>query len=177
MRAGRPCCGTGWACTTLVTRSSHRSQVHENSSTRPGREEEHMDQRVTRRRLMLGAATGTALSLLLTMPAGAVTGTAVVTTDVLRIRSGPSTGFTIVGRTYLGDTVQVLEGPTNGFYRITAGSVTGWSSGDYLRITASTTPPPTIPPTGTGTATVTANLNLRSGPGTSYAVLKVMPAG
>ena len=136
-----------------------------------------MDQRVSRRGLMLGAAAGTTLSLVLPGPARAVTGTAVVTTDVLRIRSGPSTGFQIIGRTYLGDTVQVLEGPTNGFYRISVSSVTGWSSGDYLRVTASTTPPPTTPPTGTGTATVTANLNLRSGPGTSYPVLRMMPKG
>jgi uncharacterized protein YgiM (DUF1202 family)/uncharacterized protein YvpB len=137
-----------------------------------------MEQQISRRGLMLGAVAGTVL-LPFVVPGGtgAVTGTAVVTTDVLRIRSGPSTGFPIIGRTYLGDTVQILEGPTNGFYRITAGSVTGWSSVDYLRVTAATTPPPTSPPTGTGTATVTQNLNLRQGPGTSYAILKVMPKG
>ncbi len=135
-----------------------------------------MDERISRRRLMLGAAVGTALSFALPISAGAVTGTAVVTTDVLRIRSGPSTGFPIVGRISLGETVQVLEGPSNGWYRITAGSVTGWSSGDYLTVTPSS--PPTTPPagtgTGTGTATVKETLNLRSGPGTTYSILKMM---
>ena len=136
-----------------------------------------MDKRVSRRSLVAGLAGVAVFPLMLPLGAGAVTGTAVVTTDVLRIRSGPSTGFGIVGRTYLGDTVSVLEGPTNGWYRIKAGTVTGWSSGEFLRVTTVTTPPPTTPPTGTGKATVKENLNLRSGPATSYAVLKVMPKG
>lgn len=135
---------------------------------------DYMSVGVSRRRLLLAAAGATAIPLLAPLPASAVTGTAVVTTDVLRIRSGPSTGFSIVGRTYMGETLTVLEGPTNGFYRIRRTGLEGWVSGEYITVTPDTTTPPT---TGTGTATVKENLNLRSGPGTTYTVLRVMPRG
>ncbi len=107
------------------------------------------------------------------LSAGAITGTAVVTTDVLRVRSGPSTGFSIVGRVYQGETLTVLEGPTNGFYRISRSDLTGWVSGEYITVTPDTT----TPPSGSGSATVTERLYLRNGPGTTYGVLQVMPAG
>jgi uncharacterized protein YgiM (DUF1202 family)/uncharacterized protein YvpB len=129
---------------------------------------------LSRRRLLLAASGAATLTMLAPLATRAVTGTAVVTTDVLRIRSGPSTGFPIVGRTYRGETLTVLEGPTNGFYRISRSGLTGWVSGDYITVTPDTTTPP---PTGTGTATVRENLNLRSGPGTTYGVVKVMPRG
>lgn len=130
---------------------------------------------------MLFGAGLAALPLAVSQRAFAITGTAVVTTDVLRLRSGPSTGFAIVARMYRGETVTVLEGPTNGFYRVRYGTLEGWASADYLTVTPSSTPTPTPTPppggTGTGIATVKENLNLRSGPGTTYQVLRVMPRG
>lgn len=54
--------------------------------------------------------------------------------------------------------------------------LTGRASGEYLTLSGTGTPTPT--PGGTGVATVnTDRLNLRSGPATSYGVLRVMNQG
>jgi uncharacterized protein YgiM (DUF1202 family)/uncharacterized protein YvpB len=125
---------------------------------------------VSRRYLLKGATSAAALTLVVPLRTGAVTGTAVVTTDVLRIRSGPGTGYEIIGRTYDGESLTVLEGPTSGFYRVRLGAVEGWVSADYISVTPGAV-------TGSGTGTTTTRLNLRSGAGTSFGVLLVMPAG
>lgn len=125
---------------------------------------------VSRRHLLAVISGASVLSFLDPFDTAAVSGTATVTTDVLRIRSGPGTSYAIIGRTYEGDALTVLEGPSTGFYRIQLGSVEGWVSGDYISVKADL-------PTGTGKGTTTTRLNLRSGAGTNFGVLLVMPAG
>lgn len=129
-----------------------------------------MPARISRRRLVQSAGSTIALVALAPLQAGAVNGTALVTTDVLRIRSGPGTTYEILGRTYKGETLTVLDGPSNGFYQIRRDGLDGWVSGDYVALSPDSSSNP-------GTAAVTTNLNLRTGPATSFAVLAVMPGG
>lgn len=128
----------------------------------------------TRRRLLQATGSVSAMSLLRSMPVSAISGTAVVTTAVLRVRSGPSTGYDIVGYVYEGDALTILDGPVTGFFQIQTSTLSGWVSGDYVDVTSGG---PDDPGAGFGSATVSVALNLRTGPSTSYEVLTVMPGG
>lgn len=125
---------------------------------------------LSRRHLLQAATAATGLTVAASTSVGAAIGTARVTTALLRIRSGPGTSYDIVGQTSSGDSLEVLDGPSNGFYHIRLGATEGWVSGDYISVTLDT-------PAGTGMATVTTRLNLRSGAGTTFAALTVMPVG
>jgi uncharacterized protein YgiM (DUF1202 family) len=106
---------------------------------------------------------------LCTMPRGIVSaapGTALVNTDVLRLRSGPGTSYSILGRMTFGESVKIYAGAFDGWYQVEYGTQIGWTSGQYLDI---------VPPTSIATATVTTGtLRLRSGPGTTYTILTNM---
>lgn len=109
-------------------------------------------------------------------PRGAsAAGSATINTDALNLRGGPGTGYRVITVMYQGESVTVLDGPLNGWYKVRYRSSTGWAFGDYLKLAGGSTTPPA---TGTGTATVNTDaLNLRGGPGTGYAVLRVMYQG
>lgn len=149
--------------------ASHKNDEHFRlwASSRLG--EYRMTITFSRRTVLQAASGATAFSLLSLTPAAAISGTAIVNTAVLRIRSGPGATYDIIGRTVQGDTLAVSEGPTNGFYHIQVNGLDGWVSGDYITVTAGST--------GAGAATVASKLNLRSGPATTYSVLAVMPVG
>lgn len=88
-----------------------------------------------------------------------------VTANILNVRSGASTSYSIVGKLNKGEEVEILES-SNGWYKIEYdNNKTGWSCDDY--ITKSTI-----------TATVTANvLNVRSGASTSYSIVGKLSKG
>ena len=56
-----------------------------------------------------------------------------VTADVLNVRSGPGTGYGKVGSLKKGASV-TITGETNGWYAITAGSIEGYVSAEYITI-------------------------------------------
>ncbi len=88
-----------------------------------------------------------------------------VTASALNVRTGPSTSNSVTTKVYKGDKVEILES-SNGWHKIkTSNGKTGWSSGDYIKVSTTSNP-------STGkTATVTASaLNVRKGPSTSYSV-------
>jgi len=58
------------------------------------------------------------------------TGTATVTAYALNVRSGPSTGNSVVGGVASGQVVEIMGDPQGGFYPIRANGLTGWVSGD-----------------------------------------------
>ena len=63
--------------------------------------------------------------------------TATVTTDVLNVRSGAGTNYSIIGKVYKGNSLEVL-GSSNGWYNIKlSNGKTGWVSGDYVSIRGS----------------------------------------
>ena len=130
----------------------------------------------------------------------AVMGTVKVSTQ-LRVRSGPSTGYDVVGSLKNGDRVTILEQKNAGamqWGRIN----TGWISMDYVELDPvaeppqETVPPTTVPPateppvttppatepptqqTWTGTVKVTGTpLRIRSGPSTSTKILGYLSNG
>lgn len=108
------------------------------------------------------------------------------TKDALNLRAGAGTGFTVVTVMPRGAKVALSGKSANGFYQVTWNGKTGWASGDYLTFASTPpanpapqpTPPPVSPPPASpsGTAVTKDSLNLRSGPGTNYGVVVVMPA-
>ncbi len=92
-------------------------------------------------------------------------GTATVFDGALNLRSGPSTSSSVITVMPDGATVTITGALTSGFYPVTYNGTAGYASATYLRLNS------------TQTATTTANLNLRSGPGSTYAVLLVIPNG
>jgi uncharacterized protein YraI len=124
-------------------------------------------------------------------------GSATVTAYALNVRSGPSTGYSIVSTVTSGQVIDIMGDPQGGFYPMRAGGVKGWVSGDYISMGGTAAPAPTEPApapapsnpgSGSGsvpvgdtvvnTAVVTAGaLNMRSGPSTSYPVILGMSYG
>ena len=93
------------------------------------------------------------------------TKTGKVTASSLRVRETPVDG-TVVGKLAKGTEVTITE-EKDGWYKVTAGSLTGWVSGEYVELTT---------PSTNETATTTANLRLRK-TAPSGSVLSTMPKG
>ncbi len=68
-----------------------------------------------------------------TTPSGDATGSATTTSD-LNLRSGPSTGNSVIVVIPYGATVDLLGDPQSGFYPVSYQNNKGWSYGDYLSI-------------------------------------------
>lgn len=122
-------------------------------------------------RLTYNGTTGWSASQYLTGSSGSTTAT--VFDGALNLRSGPGTDYPVVTVMPDGATVTITGSLTNGYYPVRYGNLTGYAFADFLRIGSNPTPTPT-----TQTATVIDGaLNLRSGPGTTYSVVTVMPDG
>jgi uncharacterized protein YraI len=98
------------------------------------------------------------------------TGSAVAI-DFLNLRSGPGIGNEVLTVIPSGASVTLTGESSAGFLSVSYGGVDGWASADYLDAGGS------APAEPTGEAFTTSALNLRAGPGTSFAVLAVMPSG
>lgn len=92
------------------------------------------------------------------------------TTTAVNLRSGPSTGHTVLRVVSSGAAINVSNTVQNGFRYVVHQGLAGWMADQYIAWGA---PPP---PTG-DTFTTTANLNLRAEPSTSARILLVMPYG
>lgn len=122
--------------------------------------------------------------------------TAVVNTGALNVRSGPDYTFARITTLYQGQQVTLLARYSqNEWVKIhIPNGAEGWVNSRYLLMSVpitslpvvgppspppSTTPPPSPPPSSTNpTATVvTGSLNLRGGPGISFAVVAVLRNG
>lgn len=102
--------------------------------------------------------------------------TAAHVTEALNLRSGPSTSNPVIVVMPAGANVVITGQSSNGFLAITWGSYRGYASGEWITTTGSAPAPAPGTPT-TGTAVTTDALNLRTGAGTSYTVVAVMPRG
>ncbi|HEY8342866.1 MAG TPA: SH3 domain-containing protein [Calditerricola sp.] len=119
-------------------------------------------------------------------PAAPSAQTVEVTASVLNVRSGPGTNYAIISQVKRNTrlTVQKKQG---GWLQVRLpNGRTGWVSAQYVRPVHPTAPsqgsakqPPAGGTSATAkTATVTASsLNVRSGPGTQYAVIRSIPKG
>ncbi len=112
------------------------------------------------------------------------------TTARLNLRQGPGITYGVITVLPLGATVELRGDAQNGYYPLSYNGTTGWAAGDWLTVGSAPSPTPTPSPApnpgdgsvpvgnaATGSASVTENLNLRRGPGTTYAVITVMQAG
>jgi cell wall-associated NlpC family hydrolase len=99
-------------------------------------------------------------------------GSVLATTAGLNLRSGPSTGYSVLHVIAAGAQVTAVSGtPSNGWYNIKHNGVTGWSSGTYLKFVSAgsggggTVPAP--PPTSSS-ARDAAVARAKTGVGFSY---------
>ncbi len=96
---------------------------------------------------------------------GSVTtsGTAVVTANVLNVRSGASTSTSVIGTLQKNNTIELVQKVSDSWYQIKFGGGTGYVHASYVRTTGGS---------GGGTMTVTASsLYVRSGPSTSSSAI------
>ncbi len=97
-----------------------------------------------------------------------------VTTTYLNLRAGPRQDQRIRLVMPPGAWVEIIGGPRRGYYKVVYNGRPGWAHGDYLDFDGGSP----ASGSGNGNATVTNGaLNLRAGPGTTYAVILVMPDG
>ncbi len=90
-------------------------------------------------------------------------------TAQVNVRSGPSTGYSIVGTLDSGDRVTVT-GSSGNWYRVNWNTGYAYVSASYLLPVG--TSAPTQPPATSGSSYyATANVNVRSGPSTRYSVV------
>jgi len=113
----------------------------------------------------------------LIVPAGSsnpdpvIVGTA-KTTAAVNLRSGPSTGNSVLRVVPAGATVQISNTVQNGFRYVIHNGLAGWIAAQHLGSGV-----PGEEPYDPNFATTTANLNLRAEPSTSAKVLLVIPSG
>lgn len=96
-----------------------------------------------------------------------IIGTARTTANV-NLRSGPSTGNSVLRMVSAGTTVQISDTVQNGYRYVNHDGLAGWIADQYLGSANQ--------PSGE-TATTTARLNLRAEPSTSADILLVMASG
>lgn len=100
------------------------------------------------------------------------------TTDYLNLRSGASTGYSVILTMPVGSKVTVIEKSSDGKWtKVNYGSSTGWCSSDYLKGSTSTPIPDPTPAIEEVIKFTSDYLNLRSGAATSYSILLTMPKG
>ena len=117
-------------------------------------------------------ALGVILSLMWPQAAGATT--QMTATVGVNIRSGASTQSSILGGLYRGQTVTAISSAA-GWTKITFGGSTAYVASKYLSKGKDLPVPKKI---GAGTVKITTTaLNLRTGPGLSYRVIKVLKGG
>ena len=90
--------------------------------------------------------------------------TAVVKDGPLNVRSGPGTSYERVGSLKKGTEVTILS-TQDDWYEISAGSVTGYVSAQYISLDGTVTQDNTVTQDG---LVIAGPLNVRSGPGTGY---------
>ncbi len=86
---------------------------------------------------------------------------ATVTADVLNVRSGPSTAYTVIGRVRSGQTLKLTgKSETGNWWQFDYNGKPGWVSGDWVTVTGSAAELPAVkvapPPARAATAAVAA---------------------
>ena len=101
------------------------------------------------------------------------TSTPYTVTANLNLRAEPSTKAKVLLVIPKGGTITLNAQEKNGFYSINYKGTIGWSFAQYIVPAGSSGGDPVI----NGQRKAAANVNLRSGPGTSYKVLRVVSSG
>ncbi len=103
-------------------------------------------------------------------------GTGTVTASVINLRSGAGTSYSVVRQLSQGTSVTVLDN-MGSWYKVSANGSTGYLSAEYVSLSAGSSSQSAAPASGSS-ATVTASVvNLRSGAGTSYSIVRQLSHG
>lgn len=131
-----------------------------------------------------GTATSTAKPTATPTPTPAPNGAVQAkTTAAVNLRRGAGTNYGVIKVVSSGTTVTVTEAANTQWYKVKLSDGTeGYLFSEYLKITSGSvdsikptaTPTPTSVPNGTVQAKTTTAINLRKGPGTTYAVIRVV---
>lgn len=103
-----------------------------------------------------------------------------ITASVLNVRKGPGTSYKVVGTLSKGAKVTSLGTQSNGWVKISFKGGVAYISGKYAKSVNSGSQPAPAPapkPQGTTMYTNANSLNVRKGPGTSYATVGSLPHG
>ena len=103
------------------------------------------------------------------------TGSATVTSS-LNLRAGPSTGDAVLAVMGAGAVVTLTGQASNGFVSVNYQGTDGWAYESYLGAGGDASAP-SVDSGPSGSAYTTTSVNLRSGAGTSYSVITVVPSG
>ncbi|WP_312653792.1 SH3 domain-containing protein [Proteiniclasticum sp.] len=90
------------------------------------------------------------------------------TTANLNMRTGPGTGYAILLVIPKGSEVRVIS-TADGWSKVVYNGKSGYASSAYLKASG------TVSPAGAYVYTTISSLNLRSGPGTGYSIISVIP--
>lgn len=99
-----------------------------------------------------------------------------VNTDVLNVRTGPSTSYALYTKLYKGTTVKVVKVRTDGWSEININGKVCYASSQYLSNGVSSNGQQGVVSTGT-TQYTKVNLNARTQPNTASSVLKTLAKG
>ncbi|MFX4262085.1 N-acetylmuramoyl-L-alanine amidase [Pelotomaculum propionicicum] len=109
------------------------------------------------------------LGVLMSSANSAFADTAVVSTDILNIRAGPGTGYSVITQAGAGDRLSVLEKSGDWYCVSLATGQKGWLAGWLVSIEKSQAQ---APQNVSRTAKVNgSSVNIRSGPGTGYNIV------
>lgn len=103
-------------------------------------------------------------------------GTGKVTADVINLRSGAGTSYSVLCQLAKGKSVTVLDN-MGGWYKVDCNGTTGYLSAEYVSLSAGSAEQSSSSVSGSS-AVVTADvINLRSGAGTSYSIVRQLAKG
>jgi uncharacterized protein YraI len=110
---------------------------------------------------------------------GGGSGGSATVTSALNLRAGAGTGYSVLTVMPSGATVSLNGDSSNGFLSVTYQGMSGWAYADFLSSGGGGGGSWSADASGpvVGSAVTTSALNLRSGPGTGYSVMTVMPYG
>ena len=135
--------------------------------------------RMDRRRLLrlvggIGAA-GVTAGILAKLPAGVSAASGFRVTSALNLRSQPSTDSKVILVMAAGTIVKSLGQTSNGFAYVDYQGTSGWAYSSYLEVADGGGGGGDLPPYR-GESFTTSAVNLRSGPGTNYGAILLIPA-
>lgn len=115
------------------------------------------------------------LVIIMTSASAALADTAVVSSNVLNIRNGPGTGYSIISQVGLGERLPVIEKSGDWYYVSLSTGQRGWLAGWLVNIEQSQ---PQQAQNNSQAARVNgSSVNIRSGPGTGYAIVTQVGSG
>ncbi len=107
-------------------------------------------------------------------PQDAGGGGTAMTTSALNLREGPDISAMVTVVIPSGASISVDGGTEAGFYPVTWNGVSGWASAEFISFGGNVNQSAVG---GNGSATATSYVNFRTGPGTGYPIIAVIPAG